>query len=136
MSAGGRLVLGLAVVVLAGTALAEPTVVLRLVAGSNEGRGVDPGLGDVAGLLQNNLRFGRYSLLATRSLALPADSTVALGEGLVAHCAGDQRNLSVTLKMHGRVVVQSAVKLHSGRPLVLGGVPAGNRTLIVVVDLR
>mgnify|MGYP000457007380 CR=1 FL=1 len=136
MSAGRGWFLGLAVVLLAGTALAAPTVVLRLVAGVNEGAGVDPGLGDVAGLLQNNLRFGRYSLIATRSLPLPANGAVPLGEGLVAHCVGDQGNLSVTLKMHGRVVVQSAVKLHPGRPLVLGGVPAGTRTLIVVVNLR
>ena len=121
---------------LAGPALAGSTLTIRLVEASNKGGGVSAELRDVADLLQNNLPFKAFQLLATKSVRLPASGDIDLGRGFTAHCEGPQRNLAVRVIRDRKPVLDSTVELQDGTPLILGGFPADGGKMIVILLVR
>ncbi len=135
-----RLRIGMACIVallaLTGAASAAGSLSIRLVQASNRGQGVGDGLSDVAELLRGNMPFNTYALLATRSLALPADGAMPMGEGLTVRCSGRQGNLQVTVTRDGRAVLQTTVELQDGIPLIVGGIPTERGKLIFILLAR
>ena len=118
----------------AAVALAGSSLTLRLVEASNQGKGMGPGLGDVADLLRGNMPFTSYQLTATRTVPLPSDSPIAIGAGLVVRCSGKQSNLQIKVTRDGRPVLESTVELQDNTPLVLGGFPtAGGKSLLILL---
>lgn len=115
--------------------LAGSTLSIRLVEASNVGQGMGAGLGDVSRLLQENLPFRSFQVLASRSMTLPANGVASLSGGLVARCSGDQGSLSVVIESGGRKVLQSTVELRDGSPLILGGFSSGGRGKLIVILL-
>lgn len=107
------------------------TLSVRLVEASNNGAGVDPGLADVAGLLQGSLRFTRYRLVAQKRMRLPASQTVTLA-GYAVQCEGPQRGLRIRVRSKGTGLLDTTANLRDGKPLVLGGFPAKSGKLILV----
>lgn len=126
-------ILMIGLVLAAGNALAGSTLGIRLVEASNSGQGMGAGLGDVSRLLQENLPFKSFQLLASRSMSLPANGTASLSAGFVARCSGSQKSLNVVIENGGRKVLQSTVELRDGSPLILGGFSSGKGKLIVIL---
>jgi hypothetical protein len=87
-------ILMIGLILMAGSTLAGSTLSIRLVEASNSGQGMGSGLGDVSRLLQENLPFKSFQLLASRSMSLPANGTASLSAGFVARCSGKQDSLS------------------------------------------
>jgi hypothetical protein len=114
-------------------AFAGSMLSVRLVEANNAGQGMGTGLGDVAHLLQNNLPYKTFQLLASRSMSLPANSAASLSSGIVARCSGGQENLNVVLERGGRKIMQTTVELRDGTPLIIGGISSGQGKLIVVL---
>lgn len=125
----------LALIGLAGTAAAG-SVSIRLVQASNEGSGVGGGLGDVAQLLQDNLKFKSFQLVSSKSIGLPASGAAELGQGFTARCSGTADNLSVSIERGGKRVLSSTVQLQPGTPVMMGGFSSGNGKMIVILSLR
>jgi hypothetical protein len=120
----------------AGGVLAGPGLSIRLVEASNAGQGAGGGLEDVAQLLKENLPFNSFRLLASRSMALPANGSVTLDEGIQARCSGDQRNLTVVIERGRKEEVRSTVELRRDTPLIVGGFPSKNGKMIVILMLK
>ncbi len=125
----------LALAGMAGTATAD-SLSIRLVQAANEGSGVGGGLGDVAQLLQDNLRFKSFQLVSSRSIGLPASGATELGQGFTARCSGGAGNLSVAIERGGTRVLSSTVQLQKGAPLLLGGFSSSGGKMIVILLLK
>ena len=123
----------LGVLSVAGGAFAGSTLSIRLVEAGNAGQGMGTGLGDVSALLQNNLPYKTFRLLASRSMDLPANSAASLESGIVARCSGGQDNMKVVLERGGKKLMQTTVELRDGTPLIIGGISSGQGKLIVVL---
>lgn len=117
----------------AGVSRAGSVLSIRLVEASQKGQGMGTGLGDVSRLLQENLPFKSFQLLASRSMALPAGGVASLSGGMVARCSGEQGSMTVVIENGGRKVMQSTVELRDGSPLILGGFPSGKGKLIIIL---
>jgi len=128
-----KTVLLLVLMLAAGEVLAGSILTVRLVEASNAGQGMASGLGDVANLLQGNLPYKTFQLLASRSMALPASSVASLNYGIVARCSGGQENMSVVLERGGKKIMQTSVELRDGTPLIIGGISSGQGKLIVIL---
>jgi hypothetical protein len=120
----------------AGIVLAGPELSIRLVEASNSGQGAGGGLEDVAQLLKDNLPFDSFRLLAEKSMGLPANGSVALAEGIVVKCSGDQGNLSVTIERGRKEQIRNTIELRKDSPFIVGGFPSGKGKTIVVLRLR
>lgn len=128
-----RITLLVAFMTCAAGAYAGSTLSIRLVEASHAGRGMGAGLGDVSSLLQNNLPYKSFQLLASRSMPLPAKGVASLSAGIVAKCTGGQDNLNVVLERGGKRVMQTTVELRDGTPFIIGGITSGQGKLIVVL---
>jgi hypothetical protein len=91
------------------------------------------GLGAVEGLLKRNTPYSNFQVLAVRSAALPASTTLDMGRGVIVKCAGAQDRLSIEVLSGGRAMLRSTVSLRDQTPLVLGGFPSGGSKLMVIV---
>ena len=128
-----KIFLFLALMWSAGNGVAGSLLTVRLVEASHAGRGMGAGLGDVANLLQNNLPYKSFQLLASRSMSLPANGVASLNSGIVARCSGGQDNLSVVLERGGKKIMQTTVELRDGTPLIIGGISSAQGKLIIVL---
>jgi hypothetical protein len=122
----GILLLTMATPVMAGS------VSVRLVEASNTQGASSAALGDVVGILKNNLRYSRFTLLAAGSMRLPQGGTRALA-GYVVTCKGSEKSLRITVKRGRGALINTTVQLARGRPLILGGFPSGGGKKIVFV---
>jgi hypothetical protein len=128
-----KIILFLALMWTAGNGVAGSLLSVRLVEASHAGQGMGVGLGDVANLLQNNLPYKSFQLLASRSMSLPANGVASLNSGIVARCSGGQDNLSVVLERGGKKIMQTTVELRDGTPLIIGGISSAQGKLIIVL---
>ena len=132
-----RLVLGLALVLLgAGTTRAADAVAVRQVRADRESQAMDERLSDVAALLRANMPFSRYTLVASRTVALPAAPAVTLQAGYSLSCAGPRDNLEVHVRRGRSTVLRTTVSLGPGRPLILGGFPDGESVYLLILTLQ
>lgn len=126
----------LALAGLAVPAWAGGSVSIRLVQAGNDGGGVGSGLGDVAQLLQDNLKFKSFQLVSSKSIGLPAKGAAELGQGFTARCSGTAESLDVAIERGGKRVLSSTVQLQAGTPVILGGFASGGGKMIVILSLR
>ncbi len=133
MRAPFKIILLLVLIFTAGNGIAGSTLSVRLVEASHAGQGMGVGLGDVANLLQNNLPYKTFQLLASRSMPLPAKGVASLSSGIVARCEGTQESLNVVLERGGKKIMQTSVELRDGTPLIIGGLSSGQGKLIVIL---
>ena len=93
-------------------------------------------LSDVLPLLRGNLGFSKYQLVNQRQMTVEDGATADLGEALTLEIGNvGARHCTIRISRHGQELLSTRVRLAPGRPLVLGGFPAGAgaRTLMVVI---
>jgi hypothetical protein len=114
--------------------LAGGSLSIRLVEASNNGTGDDGGMGDISGVLHGSLRFSRYALIASATVALPATGQpVALG-GYAVTCSGPRSGLSIEVSSGGRRLLKTSAALQDNAPLILGCFQskAGKHVVVIV----
>lgn len=119
-------------------AASAETVNTRLVEAKNaDPEKVDPGLGDVAPMLKQQLRFNSFALKSERNHPWQDGTGLALGEGYQMNLSEvDGAKATVELK-RGKKILKMRVTLQPGRPLCLGPLSSGkDGALIVVLKLR
>lgn len=131
------MVLGL-LIMLAGAQAAEAVnaVDIRFVRAHQQG-GVSSGLGDVADMLRSNLPYSGFALLSRSNVGLPSGGqTTGLAKGYSIRCSGGADRLSVQVKRGDAQVLNVAVTLREGVPVILGGFPDGSDRLLLVLKAR
>lgn len=110
------------------------TLSIRLVR-AGQGGEVDPALQDVAALMRGNLAFSSFKLLDSASVPLPAAGPVRMGKNFKVNLSGPAGNLSITVTQGGSTVIKTQAVLRGSSPLVLGGIPSREGTLLFVLKL-
>ena len=115
---------------------AAGAVDIRFVRAHRE-QSVSPALRDVEGLLRSNLPYQGFELLSRTSMRLPArGQSAGLARGYRVRCDGDARRLSVRVDRGDNTVLNVAVALRPGNPVILGGFPDGQDRLLLVLVAR
>jgi len=117
-------------------AVAGDRVNIRLVEATRGDSAAAAGLEDVQELLQNNLNYQAFALLASGSAPLPSKGNkLALG-ALNIELQGYQTDLYIKIRQGDRKLMQTSVSLEDGVPLILGGFPSdgGKYVLIFVAE--
>jgi hypothetical protein len=132
-----RVKLAVAVVLLAGASAARAGSELsaRLVEASKEGTS-SAGLEDVMEVLKTNLPFTAYRLLGSGAAPLPAAGRTLRLAGYSVKCSGPQDNLDLEVARRKRVLLRTTISLRDGRPLIVGGFPAGRGKHVLVFVAR
>jgi len=141
-AAGHGAVLGQAItvrLVAAVTAAAPPARGIdHAVAGVDAAGRVGGGeLDDVLPLLRGNLGFSDYRLVSSRRLIIAEGAAAELGDGLRLQIRDiGARHCTIYIFRGAQELLSTRLRLAPGRPLVLGGFPAGDgaRTLMVVIS--
>ena len=140
-AAGHGAVLGQAItvrLVAAVTAAAPTRGIDHAVAGVDAaGRVGGDGLADVLPLLRGNLGFSDYRLVSSRRMILAEGAAAELGDGLRLQVRDiGARHCTLHISRGAQELLSTRLRLAPGRPLVLGGFPAGDgaRTLMVVIS--
>ncbi len=107
---------------------------IRLVRAS-QGTEIDPALQDVAALMRGNLAFSSFKLVDSATVTLPASEPVKLGKNFKVALSGPANNLDITVSRGTVKLIQTRAVLHGRSPLVLGGIPARDGTLLFVLNL-
>lgn len=107
---------------------------IRLVL-AGQGSIVDSQLNDVAALVRGNLAFSSFRLLESQTVALPASAPVKMGKSYKVTLKGPADNLEITVTRGLQVVLKTRVVLQGRAPLVLGGIPAKDGTILFVLNL-
>jgi hypothetical protein len=110
------------------------TLSIRLVRAS-QGSETDPQLRDVAALMRGNMAFSSFKLLESQTVALPASAPVKMGKNYKVALKGPAENLEITVTRGLHVMLKTRVVLQGRVPLVLGGIPAKDGTLLFVLNL-
>jgi hypothetical protein len=104
---------------------------------------VDPALKDVYRDLGTLFSFNSYRLLQDVSLNLtgnqPTDLVVHPGRSLEITLVGKYQNhveLRIRIKRDGATILNTQVRLHSGRTILIGGPRHGEGTLIFAISAR
>lgn len=127
----------------AGSAFAGPvTVDAMLILASDDPAPLDRRLERVEYKLRPLFRFEHYRHMGegTGMLNLPGDTTVALGDGYHLELRGSARDGGTRLEVRwfrgAQALLNTAVHLKPGKPVILGGVPHDKGTLIVTLTAR
>lgn len=116
---------------LAATAVAGNTLSIRLVEARTGKPHQGPGLADVAGTLKS-MRYNQFTLVGSRTVRLPAPATAnRLGDYTVV-CSGRQDGLQIVMRKGRHSLLTTTVRLRDGKPVVIGGFPAGNAKHLLV----
>jgi hypothetical protein len=104
---------------------------------------VDPALKDVYRDLGTLFSFNSYRLLQDINLNLtgnrPVDVVVHPGRSLEIALVGEYKNLielRIRIKRDGATILDTHVRLHAGRTLLIGGPKHGEGTLIFAISAR
>ncbi len=119
-------------------AAAEVTVEVRIILASNDGSGIDPALGGLAGKL-SRFKFNSYRLLSVRSITVepPGGGSVPLPGGKALQITDTER-VKKRLKMNVSVadVVSTRVSLKKKGTVMLGGINHGGGELILAISAK
>ena len=117
-------------------ALSAESVGIRFVR-AHHGDSVSPALRDVERLLRSNLPYRGFELLSRTSMALPVrGQSSGLARGFRISCNGDAGRLSVRVDRGDATLLNVAVALRPGTPVILGGFPDGADRLLLVLVAR
>ena len=132
------MVMILAAGMMAPAAMAE-TLQVHMVQASNSGDAkIDAGLKSFEKLLKSNLPFKRFTLVDTKTVALPGGKPIPLKDYTLT-CKGAASNLAISLSHKGRKVVNSSVKIAQGKPLIVGGFPDAsdkNARVLLILSVK
>jgi len=112
----------------------QPMLAVRLVAASHTSAPLDARLQDVAPLLKANLAFRSFTLLESRTTALPAAAPIQFEAGYRLLAQGPADDLQITIARGRRPLLQTKVRLTGRAPLILGGIPHRNETLLFILN--
>jgi len=124
------------------TAFAQVHVRMRVILASNAGQDIDPSLRDVHRELGSLFSFTSYRLVRDESLNLslnqPARITGRTGKAfLEVTLAGQHKNvaeLRLRVVREGTEILNTQVRLFSGRTVVVGGPRHGEGVVIYVIS--
>lgn len=124
-------------------AFAQVQTRIRIIEASNEGSSVDPILRDVHGQLGSLFSFTSYRLLRDLNLGLvgnrPVEVSVHPGRSVEVTLIGEYKNLvelRIRVKREGAFVLNTHVRLISGRTILIGGPRHGEGTIIFAISAR
>ena len=124
-------------------AFAQVQARIRIIEASNEGSSVDPTLRDVHGQLGSLFSFTSYRLLRDLNLGLignrPVEVSVHPGRSVEVTLIGEYKNLvelRIRVKREGAFVLNTHVRLISGRTILIGGPRHGEGTIIFGISAR
>ena len=114
---------------------------IRVIQASNVGSVIDSSLRDVHSELGSLFSFTSYRLLKDINLRLvgnqPVEIPVHGGRSLEITLAGEYRNLAelkIRLRREGMVILNTQVRLASGRTILIGGPRHGDGVIILALS--
>ena len=126
-----------------GIALAQVQTRIRIIEASGSGGFVDPVLKDVHDQLGSLFNFTSYRLLKDYNVALsgnrPVELPVHTGRAMEVTLIGEYKNLvelRIRLKRDGSQILNTHVRLNSGRTILIGGPKTGSGTMIFAISSR
>jgi hypothetical protein len=138
------LVLGLTLPLLfASIAASQVQTRIRLIEASNVGLYIDPSLRDVHNELGSLFNFTSYRLLRDLNLSLSGNRPVELpvhgGRSMEVTLVGEYKNtveLRLKIKREGTPILNTQVRLSSGRTILIGGPRHGEGVIIFAISAR
>ncbi len=124
-------------------AFAEVQARVRIIKATNEGTSVDPVLADVHGQLGTLFSFTSYRLVHEINVGLvgnrPVEVPVHSGRSVEVTLIGQYRNfveLRIRVKREGAMVLNTHVRLLSGRTILIGGPSRAESSIIFAISAR
>lgn len=123
---------------LAGAAPAADQIHALMIEASNEPAIIDRRLEHVEYKLRRVFQFPYYHFVAEQTVIAPADGQVAvpLANGHRLVLSGKGLRVTVQWFKGDDILLTTKVSLNRGAPVILGGVPHGDGTLIVALTAR
>ena len=116
---------------------------VRIIEASNMGPSIDPALRDVHDQLGSLFNFSSYRLLKDVNLNLVGNRPVVVpvheGRSMEVTLVGEYRNmieLRIKLTREGSTILNTQVRLSSGRTILIGGSKHGGGVLIFALSSR
>jgi hypothetical protein len=124
-------------------ALAQVQTRIRVIQASNAGSTIDPSLRDVHSELGSLFNFTSYRLLMDETLSLSPNRPVSIpvhkGRSIEITLIGQHRDyakMKVTIKQEGTEILNTQVRLSSGRTFLIGGPKHGEGVIILALSAR
>ncbi len=116
---------------------------LRVIQASSTGRGIDPSLRDIHGQLGSLFSFTSYRLLKDEIINLSTNSPAIIqihpGRSIEINLLGYRRDtaeLRLRIKRDGEDILNTQLRLSSGRTVIIGGPKHGEATVILALSAR
>jgi hypothetical protein len=124
-------------------AFAQVQTRIRVIEASNVGSNIDPSLRDVQSELKSLSNFNSYRLLKDENLSLspnrPVDVPVHKGRSLEITLIGQRKDMAeyrVKIKSEGTDILNTQVRLSSGRTVLIVGPKHGEGVAIIALSAR
>ena len=124
-------------------AFAQVPTRVRVIEASNVGSVIDPSLKDVQSDLKSLSNFTSYRLLKDENLSLspnrPIDVPVHKGRSLEITLVGQRKDIAecrVKIKSEGTDILNTQVRLSSGRTVLIVGPKQGEGVAIIALSAR
>ncbi len=124
-------------------AFAQVPTRVRVIEASNVGSIIDPSLKDVQSDLKSFSNFTSYRLLKDENLSLspnrPADIPIHKGRSLEITLVGQRKDIAecrVKIKSEGTDILNTQVRLSSGRTVLIVGPKHGEGVAIIALSAR
>ena len=124
-------------------AFAQVPTRVRVIEASNVGSSIDPSLKDVQSDLKSLSNFTSYRLLKDENLSLspnrPIDVPVHKGRSLEITLVGQRKDIAecrVKIKSEGTDILNTQVRLSSGRTVLIVGPKHGEGVAIIALSAR
>ncbi len=124
-------------------AFAQVPTRVRVIEASNVGSIIDPSLKDVQSDLKSLSNFTSYRLLKDENLSLspnrPADIPIHKGRSLEITLVGQRKDIAecrVKIKSEGTDILNTQVRLSSGRTVLIVGPKQGEGVAIIALSAR
>jgi hypothetical protein len=124
-------------------AFAQVPTRVRVIEASNVGSSIDPSLKDVQSDLKSFSNFTSYRLLKDENLSLspnrPADIPIHKGRSLEITLVGQRKDIAecrVKIKSEGTDILNTQVRLSSGRTVLIVGPKHGEGVAIIALSSR
>jgi len=124
-------------------AFAQVQTRIRVIEASNVGSSIDPSLRDVQSELKSLSNFTSYRLLKDENLSLslnrPIDIPVHKGRSLEITLISQRKDMAecrVKIKSEGTDILNTQVRLYSGRTVLIVGPKHGEGVAIIALSAR
>jgi len=114
------------------SAVAGPTLSIRLVAATKQAAGGTRGLSDVAPVLEQNLPFSGFRHVASTTMSLPATGQTKKLNSYTVTCSGPQHDLAIVVRRGRKRLLSTKVSLQANKPLIVGGFPVEGGKMMLI----